>query len=131
MNKAFLIGNLTRDPELASVGANNTAVCKFSIAVNRRFADASGERQVDFFNIVAWKGLGENCAKFLEKGKKVAVIGAIQNRSYDAQDGAKRYVTDIVADEVQFLSSKGSSEQGANDDANGGMTPVDDDSLPF
>ena len=132
MNKAMLIGNLTKDPELSTI-PNGTAVCKFTIAVNRRFADANGERQADFFNIIAWRALGENCAKFLKKGSKVGIIGQIQIRTYD-QDGVKKYFTEIVADDVEFLSPKGTTEGGSGSSGNptdGGMTPVTDDNLPF
>jgi len=129
MNKVLLIGNLTRDPELSTI-PNGTSVCKFGIAVNRRFANADGQRDVDFFNIVAWRALGENCGKFLKKGSKVGVAGQIQTRTYHAQDGSKRYVTEIIADEVEFLTPKTSG--GSNDGFDGGeMTPVSDDSLPF
>ena len=133
MNKALLIGNLTRDPELSTI-PNGTSVCKFSVAVNRRFANAEGNRDTDFFNIVAWRQLGENCGKFLKKGSKVGIVGQIQNRSYDDKDGVKRYVTEIIADEVEFLNRVG---EGAGSGAEGGsnpsgeMTPVSDDSLPF
>ena len=131
MNKAMLIGNLTRDPEVNTI-PNGASVCKFSIAVNRRFADAEGNRQTDFFNIVAWRALGENCGKFLKKGSKVGVVGQIQTRTYDAQDGTKRHVTEIVADEVEFLSPKdggtSSSHSGSGSDE---MQPITDDSLPF
>jgi len=128
MNKCFLVGNLTRDPELSTI-PNGTAVCKFAIAVNRRFANAEGNRDTDFFNIVAWRALGENCSKFLKKGSKVGVVGQIQIRNYE-QDGVKKFFTEIVADEVEFLSPKGAvSEDAAG--SGGEMTPIADDSLPF
>ena len=130
MNKAILIGNLTRDPELKQTN-NGTNVCTFSIAVNRRFASADGTRPVDFFTIVAWRQLGENCHKFLKKGSKVGICGEIQTRSYEAQDGGKRYVTEINADEVEFLSPKGEGSMGGGSGDNGGMMPVEDDNLPF
>ena len=132
MNKAFLIGNLTRDPELRQI-ANGANVCNFSIAVNRKYTSADGSRQTDFFNIIAWRALAENCAKFLKKGSKVGVVGEIQTRSYEAQDGSKRYVTEINADEVEFLSPRnadgnlGGDHPGEAD----GMVPVTDDNLPF
>jgi len=131
MNKVMLIGNLTRDPELSTI-PNGTSVCKFGIAVNRRFANAEGNRDVDFFNIVAWRALGENCGKFLKKGSKVGVAGQIQTRSYDDKDGVKRHVTEIVADEVEFLNrvgDGGGNSAPAGD--NGDMVPVSDDNLPF
>ncbi len=122
MNKVLLIGNLTRDPELSKT-SNDLSVCKFSIAVTRRFGN-----ETDFFTIITWRAQAENCAKFLRKGSKVAISGTIQTRSYDANDGTKRYVTEIVADEVQFLSTRGSSDE--DTPVIGDMKPVDD-SLPF
>lgn len=140
MNKVILIGNLTRDPELSNVGADSISVCRFSIAVNRR-AKKDGTREADFFNVSAWRGLGENCAKFLTKGQKVGVTGEIQMRNYDDKDGNKRTAVDVIADEVEFLSRKGESTNGgdyaapaaADAPADGGeeMRPVTDDSLPF
>lgn len=102
-NKVFLIGNLTRDPELAQT-STGISVCKFSIAVNRNYTNANGERDVDYINIVVWRALAENCGKYLSKGKKVAICGSLQTSSYEASDGSKRYRTDVVADEVEFLS---------------------------
>lgn len=101
MNQSFLIGNLTRDPEVRTTNAG-TKVCNFTIAVNRRMKQ-NGEQQTDFFNIVAWRSLAELCEKYLSKGKKVAVIGNIQTRTYE-KDGVKHAAWDIVADEIQFLS---------------------------
>jgi len=129
MNKVILIGNLTRDPELSTI-PNGTSVCKFGIAVNRRFANAEGNRDVDFFNIVAWRALGENCGKFLKKGSKVGVVGQIQIRNYEDKDGNKRNVTEIVADEVEFLNRVGDGA-GASSSDSGDMVPVSDDNLPF
>jgi len=128
MNKCFLVGNLTRDPELSTI-PNGTAVCKFSIAVNRRFANAEGNRETDFFNIAAWRALGENCAKYLKKGSKVGVVGQIQIRNYE-QDGIKKFYTEIVADEVEFLSPK-TGVTTTEETSGGDMTPIADDSLPF
>ena len=108
MNKAFLIGNLTRDPETRDV--NGKTVASFGIAVNRNYTAQDGTRPVDFFNITVWGRSAENCAKFLAKGRKVCVVGAIQIRNYDAQDGTKRTSVDIQAEEVQFLSAKGEGE---------------------
>jgi len=130
MNKVILIGNLTRDPELSTINSG-ASVCKFSIAVNRRFADADGNRGVDFFNINAWRALGENCAKYLKKGSKVCVVGQIQNRSYEASDGTKRNVSDINADEVEFLNRVGEGGGSTGGSGDAPMQPVDDDSLPF
>ncbi len=113
MNKAFLIGNLTKDPELRTT-STGLSVCSFSIAVNRKFVNQQGVREADFFNIVSWRGTAENCAKYLTKGKKVSIIGTIQNRSYDAQDGTKRYITEIIAEGVEFLSPLPSNNIGSS-----------------
>jgi single-strand DNA-binding protein len=143
MNKAILTGNLVADPELRKT-QSDISVCTFRIAVQRRFANPQGVRESDFFNIVAWRGLADTCAKFLTKGRKVGVIGVIQNRSYDAQDGTKRYITEIVADDVEFLSPNPSNqsqyqpgdvppppEPSSSYTGNTGFTQVDDDELPF
>ena len=108
MNKAILIGRLTRDPELRYTGSN-TAVATFSLAVNRPFTNQSGEREADFINIVVWRKQAENVKNYLTQGSQVAVEGRIQTRSYDGEDGKKRYVTEVVADNVQFLDTKSSS----------------------
>ena len=123
-NKVFLIGNLTRKPELSST-PNGVSVCKFSIAVSREYSNADGERETDYFNIVTWRGLADNCAKFLDKGRKVSVIGSLQNRSYEDKDGVKRTVTEIVASEVEFLSKLETASESER------ITPVDDNQLPF
>ena len=142
MNKAILIGNLTRDPELRTL-PNGASVCTFTIAVNRKFVNQQGVREADFLNIVAWRQLGETCARYLTKGRKVGVVGSIQTRSYDAQDGSKRYVTEIVADDIEFLSSQQDGgqprtgnvppppEMPAYGMTSGGFTEVEDDELPF
>lgn len=137
MNKAILIGNLTRDPDSRST-SSGISVCTFTIAINRRYTTQSGERQADFIPIVCWRGLADNCSKYLHKGSKVAVVGMIQTRSYEAQDGSKRYVTEVVADEVQFLDriGQGSGNPAAptpNMDPEDieGFTTVEDDGLPF
>ena len=128
MNKVTLIGNLTKDPELSTTNSG-ISVCRFTIAVGSRFSNSGGERETDFFNIVVWRGQGENCHKFLKKGSKCAVIGSIQNRTYDAQDGTKRYVTEIIADEVEFLSTKNDG-LGKREEVDE-LQPIDDDTLPF
>jgi single-strand DNA-binding protein len=136
MNKVFLIGNLTRDPELSTTNSG-ISVCRISIAVSRRFANADGSRETDFFNVVAWRAIAENCAKYLKKGSKIAVMGSIQNRSYEGNDGTKRYTTDITAEEIEFLSTKGDetvSDSGAmHGEPDTGLQPIDDDdnTLPF
>lgn len=137
MNKVILVGNLTRDPELSET-PSGIAVCRFSIAVSRDYANADGNRETDFFNITVWRGRAENCGRYLKKGNKVAIVGSLQNRSYDDKDGNKRYVTDVIANEVEFLTPRG-----ANGDAEDGVESVstrrerpqmevmDDNQLPF
>ncbi len=142
MNKAILVGNLTRDPEHRTT-PNNLSVTTFTIAVQRRFSQ--GEQKADFLPIVTWRGLADNCAKYLQKGSKVGVVGQIQTRQYDDKNGVRRYVTEIIADEVEFLTSKAASEnreepqnktsQSSADDLFGdelaAFEPVDDAELPF
>lgn len=139
MNKVYLIGNLTRDPEMRST-TTGIPVCNFSIAVNRRVKDANGNTQTDFFNIVAWRQLAELCGKFLMKGKKVAVVGSIQTRTYeDKTTGKKCTAWDIVADEVEFLTPMGEApgtkptqkEEVAYTPPDTGFTQVDNEDLPF
>ena len=137
MNKAILIGNLVADPENRSVGSG-ISKCTFRIAVNRRFANQQGVRETDFFSIVCWRQLADLCSRFLSKGRKVCVEGSIQNRSYDAQDGTKRYVTEIIADTVEFLGGRGDDESRAAAapaapaaSGAGAFTEIDDDELPF
>lgn len=136
MNKVILIGNLTRDPELSQTNSG-ISVCRISIAVSRRYASPDGSRETDFFNVTAWRAIAENCAKYLKKGSKIAVVGSIQNRSYEAQDGSKRFTTDIMADEIEFLSTKNEGETVATPSNNesssqvADLQPIDDDSLPF
>ena len=131
MNKCILIGNLTKDPEITTT-SNGVSVCRFTLAVTRRFANSEGERDTDFISIVAWRALADNCHKFIKKGSKVAVVGNIQSRSYDATDGTKRYVTEIVAEEVEFLNTRNDSGMPAEKkDEVTELEPIDDDSLPF
>ena len=113
MKKIVLIGNLTHDPETRST-PNGVTVCSFTIAVNRRFASQGGEKQTDFFRINAWRQLGDLCARYLTKGRKVAVIGELQARTYEAKDGTTRLSLDVSADEVEFLSPKGQEDGSAN-----------------
>lgn len=130
MNKAILIGNLTKDPELTTTN-NGVSVCRFTLAVSRRFANAEGERETDFINIVVWRNLADNCHKFLKKGSKAAVVGNIQSRSYDANDGTKRYITEIVAEEVEFISTKSEMTSARGEDEVAKLEPITDDNLPF
>ena len=106
MNKVILMGRLTRDPEVRYTQTNNTMVTSFSLAVNRRFVKEGEERQADFINIVAWSKTAEFCSKFFKKGQQVGVVGRIQTRNYDDDQGMKHYVTEVVAEEVYFADSK-------------------------
>ena len=123
MNKAIIIGRLTRDPEMRTTtgGTNSTT---FTVAVSRNYTSANGERETDFLNCVAWRKQAENIAKYCTKGSQVAVEGRIQTRSYDAQDGTKRYVTEIIADNVTFLGGRGSNVP-SEDNYVGGSSSVD------
>ena len=105
MNKCIFVGNLTRDPEMGST-SSGISYCRFSIAVNRTYSNANGEHEADFINIVTWRGLADNCGKYLQKGSKVCVCGQLQTRTYEGNDGSKRYSTEIVADDVEFIGSR-------------------------
>ena len=109
MNKCIIIGNLTKQPELSTT-ASGISVCKFTVAVNRPFK-TEGENGVDFFNVTAWRGLAENCGKWLDKGKKVCVVGAIQFRTYTDNNGNTRYTSDLMAESVEFLSSNNTEDK--------------------
>lgn len=130
MNKVILIGNLANDPE-ARTTSSGIAQCSFRLGVQRRFANAQGQREADFLPVTCWRQTAELCSKYLAKGRKVAVEGSIQTRSYDAKDGSKRYVTEIIADSVEFLPRRESGEKQHASDSNAGFTAVDDDELPF
>ena len=112
MNKVFLIGNLTRDPELSTTNSG-VSVCRMSIAVSRRFANQDGTRETDFFNITAWRATAEFVSKYFRKGSSICVVGSLQNRTWTDQQGAKHYATDIVADEVNFVDSRNESASSA------------------
>ncbi len=103
LNRIILIGRLTRDPELRFTPANGVPVATFTLAVDRPFLNQRGEREADFIKIVVWRKLAETCANNLKKGRLVAVSGRLQVRSYDTPEGQRRYVTEVVADEVRFL----------------------------
>ncbi len=136
MNKVILVGNLTRDPELTET-PSGVAVCRFAIAVSRDYAAADGSRETDFFNITVWRGRAEVCGKYLKKGNKVAIVGSLQNRSYEDKDGIKRNVTDVIANEVEFLTPK--NAQSDMDDVpvvssrreRPQLEAIDDNQLPF
>jgi single-strand DNA-binding protein len=114
MNKVILMGRLTRDPETRYTQTNNTVVSSFSLAVNRRFVRQGEERQADFINIVAWSKLGEFCSKYFKKGQQVGIIGRIQTRTWDDDNGVKHYVTEVVAEEAYFADSKRDGDSAGN-----------------
>lgn len=135
MNKVILIGNMANDPE-AFTTASGISRSTFRLAVQRRFMNSQGVREADFFNIVAWRQSADFCNRYLRKGNRVAVEGSIQERSYDAQDGSKRWVTEIIADSVESVGSRGDPgpEEPAAKPANTARPmniPDDDDELPF
>ena len=136
MNKVILVGNLTRDPELITTN-NGISVCKFGLAVQRRFTNQNGEREADFINIVAWRQNADFCYKYFKKGNKVALVGSLQTRSYDAQDGTKRYVTEVIADDVELYTPKSENankpqtEASVKQEVFQKFEPIDDDNLPF
>lgn len=136
MNKVILMGRLTKDPELRYTTTNNTAVCSFTLAVNRRFTKQGEEKQADFIQVVAWSKQAEFCGKYFQKGRQVAVVGRIQTRTYDDSEGKKHYVTEVVAEEAYFADSKHSSDdmgqKPAASQQSEGFYPIeDDDELPF
>ena len=126
MNKVFLIGRLVRDPELRYTGTN-IPVATFSLAVNRNYSNANGERETDFINIVVWRKQAENVKYYMKQGSQVAIDGRIQTRSYDDANGQKRYITEVVADNVQFLDTKAVTEKrqnaSASDNSYGEVNP--------
>lgn len=142
LNKAVIIGRLTRDPEMRHI-PSGAAVANFTVAVDRNFTNQQGERETDFIPVVTWRGLAENCARYIGKGSLVAVAGRIQVRNYDDKDGIRRYITEIVADEVQFLDTRESAQRrnaqnmdyapADNFDDTPGFEPIagEDDELPF
>lgn len=140
LNRVVLVGRLTADPQLRFT-PQGTAVATFTLAVGRSFTNQQGERETDFINCVVWRKPAENVANFLKKGSLAGVDGRIQTRSYDGQDGKKVYVTEVLAESVQFLEPKGqqgSQQQSApqtrvTDDpfAGGGQIDISDDDLPF
>ena len=105
MNKVFLIGNLTRDPELTET-PGGVPVCHFAIAVNRNYASGESERQTDFFNCTAWRGQAETIARYTKKGNKVAIVGSIELREYEDNQGVRRTAVDIIVQDVEFLTPK-------------------------
>lgn len=130
-NRVVLIGRLTRDPEIKYTQAG-VAVANFSLAVDRKFKNSSGDKETDFINIVVWRELAENCAKYLSKGKLAAVDGRLQIRPYETNDGQKRTAAEVVAEDVQFLSPKDGTESSRHSEPSyNDEIPVGDDDLPF
>lgn len=132
LNKVILIGNLTKDPELSET-SSGVKFCKFGIAVNRPFANSDGEREVDFFNITTWRGQAETCARYLKKGKKVCIVGSLQNREYTDNNNVKRTATDVIASEIEFLSARSEDDERPAEKAGEApkLEPCDDADLPF
>ncbi|MDQ2085139.1 single-stranded DNA-binding protein [Herbivorax sp. ANBcel31] len=140
MNKVILMGRLTKDPELRYTNTNNVPVCSFRLAVDRRFSKQNDEEQADFFPVVAWSKNAEFCSNYFQKGKKVVVVGRLQTRTWDDNEGKRNYITEVVAEETYFAESKkvensynndyGSKD--TNEQPSQGFNPVDDDDeLPF
>lgn len=142
MNKVFIVGNLTRDPELRTT-QSGVSVCSFTVAVNKRLGADAKHPEADYFRVTAWRGLGENCAKFLAKGRKVAVTGAVSVSTYEGKDGTKATL-EVTADDVEFLSPKSEASESTAapeqqskkielppSDVNGFVQVDDDDELPF
>ena len=149
MNKVIQIGYLTADPEHSST-QSGVSRCTFRIAVPRKFANAQGQRESDFFNCVAWRNTADFISRFFAKGSRIAIEGSLQTRSYDAQDGSKRYVTEIVVENAEFCESRSAApaeappaepprhingqqnrQMSMNEMQRQGFTEVDDDELPF
>ena len=139
MNKVILMGRLTKDPEVRYTQTNNTLVASFSLAVNRRFARQGEERQADFINIVAWSKTGEFVSKYFKKGQQVGVVGRIQTRNWDDDQGQKHYITEVIAEEAYFADSKRDGETSSFEDTFGDTSVPSadfqinssDDDLPF
>ena len=143
LNNVVLIGRLTRDPELRYIPNSGTPVATFSLAVDKQLSrekrqefESKGQPTADFINIVVWGRPAENCANYLSKGLLAAVQGRIQTRSYDGNDGVRRYVTEVVANNVEFLEWKDDNRRNFNSPDNDfpgidGFEPIDDENIPF
>lgn len=136
MNKVILIGSLANDPETRTT-ASGISQCSFRLAVQRRFTNAQGVREADFLPVVCWRNTAEFASKYLLKGRRVAVEGSIQTRSYDSQDGTKRYVTEIIADNLEIMDRRETtaapeaSVEKAKETFGKDFVEVTDDELPF
>ena len=137
LNKSILIGRLTKDPELRYTPANGVAVTTFTVAVDRPFTNQQGERETDFIPVVVWRKQAENCANYLNKGSLVAVDGRIQIRTYDDKEGQRRWMTEVVAENVRFLSPKGEQSASSGQDKKepygikGEEVNITEDDVPF
>lgn len=147
MNKVMIIGNVTKDPELRTT-QSGISVCSFNVAVNRRLGANAEHPEADFFKVTAWRQLGENCARYLAKGRKVAVVGSVSASAYTGNDGQAKASLEITADDVEFLTPKGEAKeeayiqqereaiqkepvQASMIKKHSGFVEVDDEPLPF
>lgn len=128
MNKVILVGRITKDPE-AKLTTNQTQFCNFTIAVDRRFKDENGNRPADFISCVAWQKTAAFIQKYFRKGNKIGIVGSIQTRSYEDKNGQKRFITEVVVDEAEFVENNNKEE--AQEEAQGGKPAADGDFLPF
>lgn len=126
MNKAFIVGRLTKAPEMRTT-TSGISVCTLSIATPRRM----NRDETVYHTVIAWRGLADNCGKYLEKGQMVAVAGEIETRSYEDKSGAKRYVTEIIADDIEFLAKAGGAKQKEATAEEFKSDPIDDEGFPF
>lgn len=130
MNKVILKGNLTKDVELQTTNSG-LSVAKFTVAVQRRFKNANDEYETDFINCVAWRNTAEFVSKYFGKGSQIIVCGAIQTRNYEAEDGTKRYITEVLVDEVDFCGKAEAGGAKAAAEPKEELQEIDDDDLPF
>lgn len=136
MNKVIISGNIVKDPEYQKT-ASGVSVCKFTVAVNRKFKNEKGETESDFINCVAWRNTAEFISKYTHKGNRVGVFGSIQTRSYETQDGSKRFVTEVIAEDVELYTPKAENDNKPKTEAQNKQQvmqtfePIDDDNLPF
>ena len=131
MNKVCLIGRLTKDPEMKVISTNNTMVANFTVAINRRFAKEGEERQADFINIIAWGKTAEFCSKYFKKGLQVGLVGRIQTRNWDDDNGQKHFATEVIAEEVYFADSKREDNDSNSVFSGNTFTDFEGNDLPF
>ena len=130
MNKCELVGRLTKEPEL-KLTSNQTAYCNFTIAVDRRFKDQNGQRQADFINCVAWKQTATFVQKYFHKGNRIGVVGTIQTRQYEDQQGVKHFITEVLAEEIEFVESQQQAAPEQNTQAEAPAQAAPTGELPF